>query len=124
MAMLRIPTDQSDGKANLHQGAIGVPVEIETGITGSAMIKGRRIESHPDTGKILAGNIIPFWDTISKLAVTASELIPLGYLGIDFVIDKTLGPLILELNARPGLQIQVINNRGLMPLINRIENEF
>ncbi len=124
MAMLRIPTNQSDGKANLHQGAIGVPVDIETGITGNAVIQGKRIESHPDSGKKLGGNLIPYWDTITKLAVSASELIPLGYLGIDFVIDETLGPLILELNARPGLQIQVINNKGLMPLINRIENEF
>lgn len=124
MAMLRIPTDQSDGKANLHQGAIGVPVAIETGVTGSAMIRGKRVEFHPDSGKRLAGTIIPFWDTITKLAVRASGIIPLGYLGIDFVIDETLGPLVLELNARPGLQIQVINNRGLGPLINRIDNEF
>ncbi len=124
MAMLRIPTNQSDGKANLHQGAIGVPVDIETGITGSAVFNGKRIESHPDSGKKLAGNIIPYWKKIKTLAVTAAALIPLGYLGIDFVIDETLGPLILELNARPGLQIQVINNKGLMPVINRIDNEF
>ncbi len=123
MAMLRIPTSRSDGKANLHQGAIGVPVDIETGVTGSAVIKGKMIAEHPDSGIKLAGKKIPCWNKITQFAANASKLIPLGYLGIDFVIDKTLGPLILELNARPGLQIQVINNNGLVPLLNRIDNE-
>ncbi|MDA3809275.1 MAG: hypothetical protein PF518_02980 [Spirochaetaceae bacterium] len=123
MAMLRIPTDQSDGKANLHQGAIGVPVDLVSGITGNAMIKGKTIEKHPDTNSILAGNQIPFWEEIIQYAGIASNLIPLGYLGIDFVIDEKIGPLILELNARPGLQIQVINGKGLNPEIKRIEHD-
>jgi glutathione synthase/RimK-type ligase-like ATP-grasp enzyme len=37
----------------------------------------------------------------------------LGYLGVDMVIDRERGPLLLELNARPGLQIQVANQAGL-----------
>lgn len=117
MAMLRIPTDQSDGKANLHQGAIGIPVDLKSGITGNAMIKGKLIESHPDSHALLKGRTIPYWDQIIQWSIKSSKLIPLGYIGIDFVIDKNLGPLILELNARPGLQIQVINQQGLAPLI-------
>ncbi len=117
MAMLRIPTEQSDGKANLHQGAIGIPVDLQSGITGNAMIKGKLMEFHPDSHVLLKGRTIPFWEQIIQWSIKSSELIPLGYIGIDFVIDKTLGPLILELNARPGLQIQVINQRGLSPLV-------
>ena len=33
MAMLRIPTEKSGGKANLQQGAIGLGVDLATGIT-------------------------------------------------------------------------------------------
>jgi len=124
MAMVRLPTGQSDGKANLHQGAIGIPVDIHSGLTGNAMIKGKKIESHPDSGAQLKGSSIPFWSQIIEMAVKSSELIPLGYLGIDFVIDKKIGPLILELNARPGLQIQVINEKGLAPLIYEGSNDI
>jgi len=37
----------------------------------------------------------------------------LGYLGVDIVLDKAYGPMLLELNARPGLAIQVANQAGL-----------
>ena len=43
------------------------------------------------------------------------------YQGVDIVIDKDLGPLILELNARPGLNIQIANQTGIrtrLELIN------
>jgi D-alanine-D-alanine ligase-like ATP-grasp enzyme len=36
---------------------------------------------------------------------------------VDLVIDADLGPLMLEVNARPGLQIQVINGQGLAPVL-------
>jgi len=123
MAMLRIPTVKSDGKANLHQGAIGVAVSIERGLTEGAYLRNRKIEKHPDTDSPLTGIIIPDWNKILDYAVRASNVVPLGYLGIDFVVDEKRGPLILELNARPGLQIQAINKKGLRPLINRIEND-
>jgi glutathione synthase/RimK-type ligase-like ATP-grasp enzyme len=37
--------------------------------------------------------------------------------GVDLVIDVERGPLMLEVNARPGLQIQVINGEGLAPAL-------
>jgi hypothetical protein len=42
-------------------------------------------------------------------------------LGIDFLIDKDKGPLIVELNARPGLSIQIANRAGLKKRLERIE---
>ena len=68
MAMLRLPTRQSGGKANLHQGAIGV--------------------------------------------------------GVDMVLDQDKGPLILELNARPGLNIQIANDCGLTHRTQAVENRI
>ena len=43
MAMLRLPTRESGGRANLHKGAIGVGIDIETGITTYAIHHGEHI---------------------------------------------------------------------------------
>jgi len=45
----------------------------------------------------------------------------LGYQGVDLVLDKNKGPLILELNARPGLNIQVANRAGLLTRLQLVE---
>jgi alpha-L-glutamate ligase-like protein len=115
MAMLRIPTSTSDGKANLHQGAMGVQVDLDTGVTGDGFWRGRRLNSHPDTKAPIRGLTVPFWKEILETSPKAAAAVPLAYIGIDLVIDRNEGPLVLELNARPGLQIQVINHSGLAP---------
>jgi len=119
MAMLRLPTASSAGKANLHQGAIGVGIDLATGITTGGVVNGQWIKYIPGTKRKVNGLKLPFWDNILTLAITTQEVIPkLGYLGVDIVIDKDRGPMILELNARPGLEIQ---NANLAPLKKRLE---
>ncbi len=116
-AMLRLPTQQSDGKANLHQGGIGVGVDLTSGRTLFAKSKKGYIERHPDTGAALAGLWIPQWSEILALTRQVAEHFPLGYLGFDWVLDGHEGPKILELNARPGLEIQNANQQGLAELL-------
>ena len=118
MAMLRLPTRQSDGKANLHQGAVGVGIDLATGATLRGVQGNSPLEVHPDTGNPVEGLTVPYWDEILELSGRAWEITGLGYLGVDVVLDASLGPLILELNARPGLAIQIANSRGLR---NRLE---
>ena len=113
MAMLRLPTRQSNGKANLHQGAIGVGVDLATGITLKGTWLNNKISKHPDTGNAVDGVQLPNWDGFMKLAAGCYELCGLGYIGVDMVLDEEKGPLILELNARPGLNIQIANDCGL-----------
>jgi alpha-L-glutamate ligase-like protein len=113
MAMLRLPTRQSDGRANLHQGAVGVGIELTTGRTTLGVYKNRRVLEHPDFDTPLAGWVIPGWEDLLLLSARCYEFAPLGYLGVDLVLDARLGPLMLELNARPGLNIQIANGRGL-----------
>lgn len=122
MAMLRLPTQQSMGRANLHQGAIGVGIDIATGNTLGGVWGNRRITTHPDTKAMLASINIPHWEKCLELAARCYELTGLGYLGIDIAFDNELGPLILEMNARPGLTIQIANNRGLLQRLRYIEN--
>jgi len=121
MAMVRLPTRQSDGKANLHQGAIGAGIDMATGRTLRAVWHNEVIEEHPDTGSPVNGVAIPAWDQLLDIAARCYELTGLGYQGVDMVLDRDLGPLMLELNARPGLNIQIANQAGLVPRLDAAE---
>jgi len=121
MAMMRLSTRASDGKANLHQGAVGVGIDLLSGHALKAVQFNRPITKHPDTGKTLADLRVPHWDELLVLAAKAYEMTGLGYLGADVVIDRDKGPMLLELNARPGLAIQAANGHGLLPLLEKVE---
>lgn len=119
MAMMRCATHASDGKANLHQGAVGVGIDIATGRAVRAVQHGQLIDVHPDTGACFKSLQIPHWDRVLDLAASCVEMTGLGYLGADVVLDKDQGPMLLELNARPGLAIQVANQAGLQHRLER-----
>lgn len=121
MSMVRLPTRMSDGKANLHQGAIGAGVDMATGTTLSAVWGDDVVEEHPDTGNRVTGVAIPNWDHLLELAARCHEMTGLGYQGVDIVLDRDKGPLILELNARPGLNIQIANKAGLLLRLDAVE---
>lgn len=121
MAMVRLPTRQSDGKANLHQGALGAGVDMATGKTLSAVRGNDIVADHPDTGMAISGLEIPFWDELLLLGAHCWEMTGLGYQGADFVLDEKNGPLLLELNARPGLNVQIANRAGLLPRLKLVE---
>lgn len=121
MAMMRLATHASDGKANLHQGAVGVGLAIDSGRCLNAVQHSRRVTHHPDTGLDLGKIDIPDWRDLLLLAAQCHDMTGLGYLGADIVLDKNLGPQLLELNARPGLSIQIANGRGLLPRLRHLE---
>jgi alpha-L-glutamate ligase-like protein len=121
MAMLRLATQTSKGRANLHVGGIGVGVDIVTGRTTSAILGKRMIARHPETDMPLLNIQIPYWDDVLRTAAGCADAVALGLLGIDLAIDESLGPRVLELNARPGLTIQLANGQGLRPLISAVE---
>jgi len=122
MGMLRLATHASDGKANLHQGAVGVGIDIATGRSVSAVQYNQLVTHHPDTGENLQNLEVPDWKTMLLLAAKCYEVTGLGYLGCDIVVDATRGPLLLEMNARPGLSIQIANNQGLLPRLRHVES--
>ena len=124
MAMVRLPTREADGKANLHQGAVGAGIDMVTGETLDGVWHDRVVDRHPDTGAPISGIRIPDWSTLLALAARCHDLVGLGYLGVDVVLDRDLGPLILELNARPGLAIQIANRQGLLRRIARVNERL
>ena len=127
MAMFRIPTEKSGGKANLQQGGIGLGIDLATGITTFGVEgKGNLITKIYDYGKKkmrkVNGIKIPFWREILETAVKCQQIMPgLGFLGVDVVLDKEKGPFVLEVNARPGLSIQICNKAGLKSRMNKVE---
>jgi len=121
MAMVRLPTRLSGGRANLHQGAIGAGIDMATGTTLTAVWRTEVVTDHPDTGNRVSDVAIPHWPDLLKLAARCFELTGLGYLGVDIVLDREKGPMILALNARPGLAIQIANRSGLEPRLQDVE---
>ncbi|HKE96843.1 MAG TPA: alpha-L-glutamate ligase-like protein [Povalibacter sp.] len=114
MAMVRLPSRISRGKANLHQGAVGTGIDLATGTTLDGVLVTDVVTHHPDTGNPVAGVQIPDWEQILDISARCYELTGLGYIGVDIVLDRDRGPLVLELNARPGLAIQIANRQGLL----------
>lgn len=121
MGMVRLPTRRSHGKANLHQGAVGAGLDLATGQTTHGVTGNSPVTEHPDTGATIAGLQIPRWEYLLEFAARCYDLTGLGYLGVDIVLDRDKGPMLLELNARPGLNIQIANRCGLRSRLALVE---
>ena len=121
MAMVRLPTAASRGRANLHQGAVGAGVHLRRGETFGGVCHNRVLAAHPDTGQPIAGLRIPDWDRLLLAAMNLGDALEMGYIGVDFVLDEALGPVVLEANARPGLAIQIANRSGLLRRLEMVD---
>ncbi|MFH1244069.1 MAG: sugar-transfer associated ATP-grasp domain-containing protein, partial [bacterium] len=124
MSYVRLPTEESGGRANLFQGAAATGIDIATGITTYGIHHAKPIEFFPGTRRKLGNIQIPQWEEILNTAVEASEAIGLGYMAVDIVLqpdkDKAV-PMILEVNAQPGLKIQIANRAGLRERLARVK---
>lgn len=120
MAMIRVPTQESEGKANVHLGAVGIGVDIAKGTTTFAVQRNNFIRKIPHFGDC-RGIKIPYWDEILLIASKIQQISNLGYLACDIVIDKKEGPTLLEINARAGLMVQLANRAPLHARLERIE---
>ena len=121
MAMTRLPTLESGGRANLHQGAVGAAIDFKNGQIFRAMLGDQEIEYHPSTDQLLVGECIPHWEDAVRAARRCSAALDLGYIGVDIVIDANEGAQVLECNAYPGLEIQNVNGAGLAARLDMVE---
>ncbi len=117
MAMLRVPTALSHGKANVHLGGIGIGIDIAKGVTTHATQFNKVIRELPHGGSP-AGIAIPHWEEMLLISSRIQQITNIGYLAVDLTIDAEQGPVLLEVNARAGLMLQVAN---LAPLRSRLE---
>src|SRR3989338_651516 len=65
-----------------------------------------------------AGIQIPHWEEMLLIASRFQYITNIGYLAVDLTIDQDQGPVLLEVNARAGLAVQLAN---LAPLRSRLE---
>lgn len=116
--MVRMPTELSEGKANLAQGGIGLGLNIATGqVMNFFQNKKSFTKEFPDGYQFLKWLHIPFWDDILLYSSQIQFYTGLWYLALDWVITES-GPKLLEINARAGLEIQNVN---LVPLKSRLD---
>jgi hypothetical protein len=114
MAMLRYATRESGGRANLSAGAVGMSIDLESGAITHIHAKGRRTAfSHADFG-IPESFVVPRWEEMKALAGQAADAAGLGYAGVDLVLDRDDRVFVLEVNGRPGLEIQNVNENSLL----------
>lgn len=124
MAMTRLPTKQSQGRGNLHQGAVGLGLKISDGSVTGAIQKNKLISKHPDFETSIFDLKIPNWREVLNLSTKCSDLVNIKYLGVDIVLDPDKGPMLLEMNARPGLSIQLANKAGLVPRLEKVSKHL
>lgn len=121
IAMLRVPTANSKWKANLHGWACGLWIDIGSGkITYITQFK-KMIKSIPGIGDV-RGIEIPHWEDVLRLAVKVQQVTGVWYVGCDIVLDDHFWPLLLEMNVRPGLEVQVANKVPLLERLKKVEN--
>ena len=120
MAMMRIPTEKSWGKANLHAGACAAWIDIWNGRLTYTVQNSKQIKSIPGIGNV-RGTKLPDWEKILELAVKVQHVTNIQYLGCDIVLDENDGPLLLEMNIRPWLEVQVVNNAPLHTRLKKVE---
>ena len=120
MAMLRVPTPASDGKANMELGAIAMGVDLGNGKTTGAALYSKFIKKLPN-GESAIGFQVPFWDEILLSVSKIQQVTNIGFLGVDLVVT-TSGVKVLEVNARPGLKIQVANKALLQERLNKVSD--
>lgn len=114
MSMMRYSTIESNGRANLSAGAIGLAIDIGTGKITKIHTKNKGVViSFEDIG-IPKGYIVPKWEEIKSIAIKASKLSGLGIIGVDVVLDSDDNVMIIEINGRPGIEIQNINEKSLL----------
>lgn len=122
MAMLRLPTEESGGRANLSQGALGIGLDIATGKPTHINYKNEIISEIPNFGKFDENFKVPYWDEILNISAKSQYITNLGFLGCDIAIDNNNGPILIEINARPGTKIQIANKAPLQKRLKQVSN--
>ena len=100
--------------------ALGIGIDMESGKLLEAYDGEQYFQNHPDNNNLILGKRIPHWNKILEISKHTAKHFPLDYLGVDIVIDQKLGPLIMEVNVRPGLAIQLANKTGMKEILKKI----
>ena len=83
---------------NRAVGGLGVAISDEGKLVGSGIGHHSMSATHPDTGVVFEGRVVPFWDEVKSLVVRAHQLVPeIKTIGWDVAITPD-GPVLVEGN--------------------------
>lgn len=120
--MIRVPTQQSNGKANLAQWWLGFGIEVGSGKITSLLWKNKIYKNRfPKKFAHFYNKKIPYRNDILFLSSKVQYFVNIGYLALDRVITNE-GPKLLEINARAGLEVQKVSNTKLQKVLDKIED--
>jgi hypothetical protein len=105
LAAYKMPTGTSAAD-NFHFGGVAAPVDLATGRLGRPVFRRGalivEIERHPDTGTVIEGHQLPFWDEALALVLRAHDAVPrLAAIGWDVALTGE-GPILVEGNTLPN----------------------
>lgn len=116
ISVFKMPTGNGIAD-NLVEGGIASPVEGYTGELGPAVSKkllGPPILAHPDTGRPIAGKVLPQWPQVVALACRAHAAFPqFVFLAWDIAITDA-GPVLVEGNS--GWCVELVQRPHQHPL--------
>lgn len=115
IAMMGLPSENGGG-SNFSGGALGAPIDGETGILGKARFKSlsevmESYERHPDSAERIQGFRLPDWNKAVNLAVAAHDSFPdIAFIGWDVAFTNK-GPTLIEGNAGFGAASPQVTHR-------------
>ncbi len=119
-AMIRVPTLESWGKANIARGGIGFGIEVGSWKIKSMYYKKQIFtNSFPGEYEENYDKKITFWDEVLLYSSKIQYFVNLGYLALDWVITDD-GPKLLEINSRAGLDVQLASNLPMKKRLNKV----
>lgn len=95
---------------NIHAGGLACAVSLDDGSLGSASDLGSNArlgwhDRHPDTGALIKGVKLPYWDEVKAIAERAHRaFIDRTIIGWDIAIARD-GPIIIEGNRGPDMDL-------------------
>ena len=121
--VLRIPIGNTIVD-NFDQGSLACAIDLDTGKCGCAIQKKgiyslRLLDSNPETGVAIEGQVLPFWNEAIHLSLSAHEQLnsALPIIGWDIAVLED-GPVLIEANHLPGERLMQMPSG--MPLGNTI----
>ncbi|MFA5871643.1 MAG: sugar-transfer associated ATP-grasp domain-containing protein [Parcubacteria group bacterium] len=114
MAMMRHSTKATRGRANLTVGAIGIGIDVETGRVTHLFSKKEEREFKLSDFDIPENFRVPHWKQLIEASIEASKLSQLSISGVDLIIDRNDRVVLIEINGRPGIEIQNVNKKSLL----------
>jgi hypothetical protein len=108
-AVAKIATGNNPADNFWRQGNMLGAIDLETGLI-SRVVRGTGVgmslnEAHPDTKRPIVGTLVPRWEALTRLVVSAAEILPGIHTQSWDIAIAAEGPVLLEVNYGGDLNL-------------------